>query len=220
MAINERSLSTIVFSLYFSWLLAFPFEGQVLFAIAVINNVDTYTLTFGSIAAHFAGLFACGFFIKTMKTAKQLMTFSIIFCIISSCLFFFRPSILWYISLPLSSFLSGACVAAWGFYFMKYTLSNERIKTAADILIGSNILMIIINVTAILLSPYLGLALSILMLVMALFFQNRLPGNIQNCVENHSVEINKAASPIKPLVFLCLFIVIVTMRLCASLLTC
>lgn len=209
---NERSLSIIVFSLFFSWLLAFPFEGQVLFAIAGLHNIDTYALTFGSIAAHFAGLLVCGFFIQTMRSAKQLMLFSIVFCMIGSGLFFFSPSILWHISLLFVSFLSGACVAAWGFYFAKYTPSKERIKTAADVLIYSNILMIIINMTAILLSPNLGLALSILMLAMAFFFQIRLPGDMQTGVENCTFEIKKTASPIKPLAFLCLFIVIITIN--------
>ena len=209
---NERSLSIIVFSLFFSWLLAFPFEGQVLYAIAGFYNIDTYSMTFGSIAAHFAGLFACGFFIKTIGAAKRLMLFSIVVCMIGTVIFFFPPSVLWQISLLLVSFLSGTCVAAWGFYFKKYTPSNERIKTAADVLIYSNILMIIINIAAILISPQLGLALSILMLAMALFFQFRLPGDVTGDLENCATEIKKTMSPIKPLAFLCLFIVVITIN--------
>ena len=84
---------------------------------------------------------------------------------IGSIPFFFSPSIIWNISLLSSSFVAGLCVAAWGFYFKSYTPSNERIKTAADVLIYSNILMIIINMIAINLSPYVGLAFSILILV-------------------------------------------------------
>lgn len=209
---NERRLSIIVFSLFFSWLLAFPFEGQVLYAIADFYNIDTYALTFGSIAAHFVGLFGCGFFIKTIGAAKRLMLFSIVICMIGTVLFFFPPSIVWNILLLTVSLLSGTCVAAWGFYFKKYTPSNERIKTAADVLIYSNVLMILINMAAILISPQLGLALSILMLALALFFQFRLPGDVEAAVESCSSDFKNTASPIKPLAFLCLFIVVITIN--------
>jgi DNA-binding CsgD family transcriptional regulator len=212
LAKSERSLSILVFSLFFSWLLAFPFEGQVLYAIINTYEIDAYALTFGSIAAHFIGLSTCGFFIKTMKAAKGLMLLSIVICIIGTAIFFFPPSILWQISLLLIALLSGACVAAWGFYFVKYTPSNERIKTAADVLIYSNILMIIMNVAAILLSPRLGLALSILMLGLAYYFQLKLPGEVQENIRNHTVKINKTVSPLKPLAFLCLFIVVITIN--------
>jgi DNA-binding CsgD family transcriptional regulator len=198
--------------LFFAWLLAFPFEGQVLYAIAGKYNIDAYSLTFGSIAVHFTGLFLCGFYIKTQKTAKSLMLFSNIMCITLSIIFFFPPSILWQTAILSASFLAGTYVAAWGFYFKSYTPSNERIKTAADVLIYSNILMIMINMAAILLSSDLGLALSILMLILALYFQVRLPEAAPLDARNHTAEGNPSVSPIKPLSFLCLFIVIITIN--------
>ncbi|HOE56315.1 MAG TPA: LuxR C-terminal-related transcriptional regulator [Bacillota bacterium] len=209
---NMRSLSIIVFSLFFSWLLAFPFQGQILLALAAKHGIDSYSLAFGSTAAHFAGLFISGFLVKTIGAAKRLMLFSIVFCIGGSLLFFLPPSMLWYVSLVLMSFLSGACVAAWGFYFKKFTPSNERIKTAADALIYSNILMIVINASAILLSPYLGLTLSMLMLATAFFLQLRLPGNSKKDMENRIQETKKDINPAKPLGFLCLFIAVITIN--------
>lgn len=65
MSANHRKASIIVFSLYFSWLLALPFEGQVLYAIANLHNIDPQGLIFFTIAAHFLGLLSCGFFVKT-----------------------------------------------------------------------------------------------------------------------------------------------------------
>lgn len=209
---NKRSLSIIVFSFFSSWLLAFPFEGQILYAITARYNIDIHSLAFGSIAAHFIGLFMCGFFIKTAKAAKQLIIFSIILCMIGSILFFFPPCKLWHIVLLLMSFLSGACVAAWGFHFKKYTPPNKRIKTAADVLIYSNILMIILNMTALLISPNLGLALSVLMLGIALFLEIKLPEDVSTDASNYTGEVKKIVSPIKPLAFLCLFIVIITIN--------
>lgn len=211
-SIDDRSLSIIVFSLFFSWLLAFPFEGQVLYAIFSRYHLEPHVMIFGSIAAHFIGLFGCGVFIKSMKAAKRLMLFSIVFCIAGTSVFFFAPSIIWSISLLSMAFLSGACVAAWGFYFKGFTPSNERIKTAADVLIFSNILMIIINMVAIHLSPYAGLALSVLILAGALFVTAKLPEDGQTEAQSCMAEVTTPLSPLKPLAFLCLFIVVITIN--------
>lgn len=209
---KEKKLSIVVFSLFSSWLLAFPFEGQVLYAITEKFNIDAHAMIFGSIAAHFFGLIYCGFFIKTMKTVKYLMIFSIVFCIAGSISFFFTPSIVWNISIIASSFLAGICVAAWGFYFKIYTRPNDRIKTAADILIYSNILMIVINIIAVNVTPYVGLSLSIIILLGALFFTFRLPESANTYTENYIDGLKMAVSPIKPLAFLCFFIVVITIN--------
>lgn len=210
--INNCKLSVIVFSLFFSWLLAVPFQGQVLYAIANQNDVDINATIFWAIASHFLGLFTCGFIIRNIRAAKKVILFSIIFCMVGSSVLFFAPSVLWTISLLAMSFIVGASVAAWGFYLKKYTPSNERIKTVANGLIYSNILMIIINMVAINLSPYSGLILSLIMLGMALFFATRLPDKILEDVVLNIPESKNAVSPVKPLAFLCLFITIITIN--------
>jgi DNA-binding CsgD family transcriptional regulator len=111
-----------------------------------------------------------------------------------------------------SSFVAGACVAAWGFYFKSGTPSNERIKTAADGLIYSNILMILMNMAAVHLSAYVGLGLSILMLGSAFLFSARLPVNVQAMPSPPPDKTEKHISVVKPLAFLCLFVVIITVN--------
>jgi len=209
---KERSLSIIVFSLFFSWLLAFPFEGQVLYAITDRFYIDAHSIIFASIAAHCVGLFTSGFFIKTMEAAKHLMIVSVVLCMAGSLPFFFYPSVIWNISLLAASFMAGLCVAAWGFYFKNYSLPNERIKTAADVLIYSNVLMIALNMTAIHLSPYAGLGLSLIILSLALFFAFRLPENVKIDAHSDNKESKDTVSPIKPLAFLCFFIVVITIN--------
>lgn len=210
--LDERRISIVVFSLFFSWLLAVPFEGQVLYALAQLYNIDPHTMIFGSIIAHFAGLILCGLLIKTMSAAKWLIQFSIVFCIICCSVFFFAPSALWTIALISSSFLTGTSVAAWGFFFRSSTLSAERIQTAADVLIYSNILMILLNMIAIYLSPYAGLVLSILMLGGALYFSLQLPVNAQAITPLPPEKIAKDIGIVKPLSFLWLFILIITIN--------
>jgi DNA-binding CsgD family transcriptional regulator len=93
-----------------------------------------------------------------------------------------------------------------------FTPSYERIKTIADVLIYSNILMVVINMAAILISPHLGLVISILMLAMSLFFHIKLPGAPDKAAEDRAGQSVKTPGPIKPLAFLCLFIVIITIN--------
>ncbi len=210
--LSERSLSVIVFSLFFSWLLAFPFEGQILYALADYRHTPADQYVFGTLFAHFAGLISCGFFIKTMKTVKKLIIFSIIFCIFTSGVFFFPPSFLWTTAILSSSFLSGSCVAAWGFYFKSGTPKNERIKTAAEGLIFSNTLMILLNMTAVYLSPQIGLGFSMLTLFAALLFAFRLPTESNTSVPPAPAKPEHTVRIIKPLAFLCLFIVVITIN--------
>ena len=208
---DQRRLSILVFSLFFSWLLAVPFEGQVLYALARLHHIDPHPMIFQLIAAHFAGLFLCGFMVKTIVVVKRMMLLSISTCIMGSCIFFFTPTFLWNLVLIIEAFLASICVAAWGFYFKNGTPKNERIKTAADVLIYSNILMIIMNMTAIHLSPYAGLGLAMLVLCGAFFFAIQLPVSAQTMSSPTNKSV-KNVSTIKPLVFLYLFVMIITIN--------
>jgi len=208
---NYRRLSVIVFSLFFSWLLAFPFEGKILYGLAAYYNISVDSFIFVTIAAHFLGLIACGFFVKNMRTANKLMLFSIAFCIAASGVFFSPPSFLWTAALITASFLVGCCVAAWGYYFKACTPKNERIKTMADGLIFSNLLMIALNMAAIHISPQIGLAFSMMMLAAAFMFALRLPKE-DMMEQSASAQEETSISKANPLSFLCLFIVVITIN--------
>jgi DNA-binding CsgD family transcriptional regulator len=202
---NERRLSIIFFSLFSSWLLAFLFEGQVFYAISSYHNMNPSTMASASMACHLLGLFSCGFFLKTLRSARHLMILSIVYFIAVSILFFFPPSYLWDIAIMSSAFLSGACVASWGFYFREFSPGKIRLNTAAEMLICSNILMVALNMAAVLIHPYLGLALSILALFTALILLLGLP-------VKETSPAKAAVNPAKPLALLCLFIAIITIN--------
>lgn len=205
--LNNRRLSVIVFSLFSAWLLAFPFQGQILYALAASRQVFAEGFITMAIYSHFMGLLLCGFLVKTIKGAKTLMLGSIIICLLASAVFFLPPSGLWLPALIVCSFLSGCFVAAWGFFFQGCTPRNERIKTAADGLIISNLLMILLNMTAIHLTAYTGLTLAMLMLGAAFFFALRLPNN-----QTRNGSGSAAVSIMKPLGLLCLFIGLLTIN--------
>ena len=212
---NNRRLTIIVFSLFFSWLLAVPFEGRALYEITEYHGVPALSFVYFAMAAHFAGLIACGIFVRNMRTAKKLILVSIAFCAAATGVLFFPPSILWSVALCLASFLVGACVAAWGYYFKGFTAKGSRIKTMADCLVSSNVLMIFLNMAAIHISPKIGLGLSILMLMLSFVAAIRLPGTEtpgaqenQSAAKPGAVKVGVAGS----LAFLCLFIVVITIN--------
>lgn len=168
-------MSVFVHSLFSAWMLAFLFEGQIFYSLAGAYKIDPAIMVFCGVAAIFAGLLLCGLFIKTKKAAKRLFVRSYLFFIAISVVFFFPPSVFWTIGIIAGSFLAGGCVAAWAFYLKSGTPKNERIKTVADMLILSNVLMILCNMSAIYISPHVGLVLSMLMLLCAFVFALKLP---------------------------------------------
>jgi DNA-binding CsgD family transcriptional regulator len=209
---NERRLSVLVHSLFSSWMLAFLFEGQIFYSLAGAYKIDPAGMVLCGVAATFAGLLLCGLFIKTKKTAKRLFLYSYLFFIAVSVFFFFPPSIFWTAGIIASSFLAGSCVAAWAFYLKSGTPKNERIKTVADMLILSNVLMILCNMAAIHLSPQIGLALAMLMLLGAFVLALKLPAD-DNAVSSAPSEQKENPIGIAGLLFfLCLFIVIITIN--------
>jgi len=208
-SLNERALSIIVFSLLFSWILAFPFEGQILYTLTEYYSIEPHAMVFSAISGTFSGLFLGGFFIKSMKAAKKLILSSTVICIAISALFLFPPNEFWLPALVLGSFLTGCCVSVWGFYLRSGTPKNERIKTVADGLIYSNILMILLNMIAIHISHILALKASMIVLGISLLFSLKLPSyeiSSSYAQQKNNVSISK------PFILLCLFIVVITIN--------
>jgi len=210
--LDERKLSVLVHSLFSAWMLAFLFEGQIFYSLADANKIDPAFMVFFGVAAIFAGLLLCGLFIKTKRAAKRLFLYSYLFFIAVSVIFFFPPSVFWTAGIIVGSFLAGGCVAAWAFYLKSGTPKNERIKTVADMLILSNVLMILCNMAAIHLSPQTGLALSMLMLLCAFVFALKLSEDHDAAPPTSPERKENPVSITNLLVFLCLSIAIITIN--------
>lgn len=208
--IEPRRLSVLAFSLLFAYLLSFVFEGQVLYGLTDYFGVSSTRFIFAAIFAHFIGLFCCGFFVKNPEKAKKTMLFGIVVCFAGSLPFFFHVPFLWTVSLMACALFSGFAVAAWGYFLRSCTPKNERIKTCADVLIYSNILMILINLTAVYISPFMGLSFSMLALLLAGYFTTLLPVRGERIVETGSSKISLSLKV--PMLFLGLFVVILTIN--------
>lgn len=209
-SINCCKLSILVFSFFSAWLISFPYEGQVLYCLANLYKINPDSMVLGAIILHVVGLLSCGFFIKSMRTAKKLMLFDTLLCIAGSIAFFFAPSAVWYVSLCLISFFAGSWMAAWGYYYKHCSVQSERMGTAAGILAYSALIMILVNLMAIYLSPYIGLAAAIFLLHVALFFSLQLPSEMHSETSEPNEPERSSIGIAKPLALLCLFIIIIT----------
>ena len=209
--LNARRLSIAGFSFLFTYILSFQFEGQVLYSLLDLNGTDADRYILAAIIAHFVGLFTCGQFVKSQAAAKSMMLGGMGLCLAATVPFFFPLPALWMGGLIVGGYFSGCAVAAWGFFLKAFTPKNERIKTCADVLIYSNLLMIAVNVVALNRSTFIGLALSLLCLVIGMVFTWLLP--LEQKHEQNKTPKNKTRAGIKnQLILLCLFVFIITIN--------
>ncbi|KUO58093.1 MAG: hypothetical protein APF84_16805 [Gracilibacter sp. BRH_c7a] len=213
--LRQKRLSIISFTLFSAWLLSVPFEGQILYARINNSGVDKELLFILAIFANFLGLFICGFFVKRQDSAKVTMIISLVVCIAGSLIFFLPFSMLWYLAIVNISFFAGLLIASWGFYYKAYSEFKDRFKTAADVIIYSNILMIFLSVLTTITTAFIALGTSIVLLIAALLLVFRLDDHPIDRVSKaiKSVEQNSVSSSIlKPLLFLYIFILIITIN--------
>lgn len=208
---NHRVMSVAAFSCLFAYLLSFVFEGQVLYSTIDAFGTQTNTFILAAIVAHFVGLFSCGFFIKTPNKAKSTMVIGMVICLIATVPFFFAPSTLWLVGLVVAGYAGGCAVAAWGFFLKKFTPKDERIKSCADVLVFSNIIMIAINVIAVNLSHVIGLLLSMLCLILGGVFTTMLPvGDVTITTAAPTGDQKSLGDIKKPMLVLFLFVAVIT----------
>ena len=209
--INSCRLSTTGFSFLFAYILSFQFEGQVLYSLLEMRGINASAYILAAMIVHFMGLLTCGLFVRSRSAAKSMMLSGMGLCLVATAPFFFAPSYLWMSGLIVSGYFSGCAVAAWGFFLRAFTPKNERIKSCADVLIYSNLLMIAVNVFAMNRSPFIGLSLSMLCLVIGIAFIWMLPLGQEN--EQNKTFKNKTHGGIKnQLILLCFFVFIITIN--------
>ncbi|WP_347490121.1 LuxR C-terminal-related transcriptional regulator [Desulfoscipio sp. XC116] len=208
---NKRFISIIGFSFFSGYLLSFLFEGQVLYSLLGLHKTGPSGYMPVAVIAHFAGLLSCGYLVKSSIAAKYMLLGSMGVCFMATTPFFFVPSPLWVAGLIINGYVSGCAVASWGYFLKAFTPQNQRIRSCADVLIYSNIIMIAVNVVAINFSPFIGLILSIFCLVVGMAFLGVLPVNKENGWRDETKS--ELRSDIKkPLVLLCLFIFVITIN--------
>lgn len=162
-------ISTAFFSLFFGWMLAVSFLGSTLSArMSEFQFSPSQSMTSLTILSQFAGLALTGLIVKNRSGVRKTIFPAFFISIAGTIVFLFPPSFLWNISMIILPFTGGAVVACWGSYYQRCENTSARIRVAANIIIISNIGMIMLNVIAVNLSAFMGILLSIAMLTGAL----------------------------------------------------
>ncbi len=202
----KRIYSVAGFAFLFTYILTFVFEGKVLYGLLKHYNAKPELYITLAIAFHFAGLFTGGLIAKNIKTARKVMISAMGFCVLFSLPFYFNVPFIWSIGLIALGYASGNAVAAWGFFLKAFTPRNERLRSCADVLIISNILMIAINVTCEIWSPFAALTFSLACIPLGCFFISLLP------VVSDTDKTEKPLNFVNPIWILALFIFIITIN--------
>ena len=165
---KDNNEAILFYSLFSAWLLTLPFEGQILSCLYSHYSMDLKNLSFLIIGVLIIGHIAGGYLVDDIKKARKALKFITYIVIFGSLVFFLPPSSLWTILILILSFLGGIYISTWGFYYRLVPSGQAKIRAIAKVLILSNILMLLINVISINISPFLGLGLSILFLILSL----------------------------------------------------
>ena len=206
--IDPRVRSVLPLALFFAYVLAFVFEGPAFYSMAEYYGADPIGFVMVAVTGEFLGLLGGGLFVKSARMAKLVMLSGMAVCLCATCVFFFPPSGLWTAAMAVCAVASGTVNSAWGYFLKIFTPSGQRIKSSADVLIYSNLLMILVNFVTIHFSPFIGLASALALIVAAMTFTVALP---LEEVEQKTADA-PAVSVTAPLAVLVVFVVVITIN--------
>ncbi|WP_027400554.1 LuxR family transcriptional regulator [Anaerovorax odorimutans] len=212
MKVKQSYLTPITLGLFLGWIMSLPYEGPVLYAIGDILGFNGMYLNNFTVFAHFLGIISTAFFVKNPHSAKKVMLFSNIVCLIGSLVLIITPVNYWrFIIVPLA-YIAGTYVTSWAFFYKQNADTKNRGKVSADVLIYSNIILTLSSFFSIIVAPFLGYSFIILILVLCIFVTSKLkPLNITNDSKVGTDSKHLKTTIIKPLFIFYLFIFMVTL---------
>ena len=206
---DNRALSIYTFMLFSAWLISFPYEGQVLYALLGRYGYAPSDWILAAIIAQLCGLLSSMFFVRDIRNARRLLISACCDCMAGTGAFFLHNAAFLRAALLTVSFVSGQFISAWGFFFLAYTPSGERMSTAARTLAYSALIMIPVNLCALYVSAFLALGICILLLALALLAAVRLEAPLSAPGPEHRLE---HVALVRPLAVLCAFILVITVN--------
>lgn len=199
------------FSLIFANILAFLFEGRVLYNILDSWQLNGPFYIMLTMAAHFLGLLFSAYFIRGKKASQRVLAASVIFCFLLTLPFLLSLSLLGKFGLVLSGFFSGTLISTLGYFLKAYIRKEDRYKTIADILIFSNLAMTLIYLLDTYLSASLALMVSLFSLLLGSFFLYLFIGKA-SVLSQSKVKSGEGAGVARSLALLFVFILVITLN--------
>jgi DNA-binding NarL/FixJ family response regulator len=213
--IKNRRFSVVAFSFLFAYILTFVFEGKVLYSCLDLFGINPQPYVLVAMFSLLAGFWVCAFLAKNYFVARRILSGCISLSIVSTLPFFFEPTVLWFAGIVVAGFASGCALPAWIWTFRSFVSKRERTKTCVDLLIFSNLLMIIVNVSPLFFPLSTGLPISLTYLFLALFFAIKMPSNLNPSEEDvvRTVTTKTGYAELRmTLLLLFLFIAVITIN--------
>lgn len=206
-----KNRSIFAFLLFSAWLISFPYEGKVLYALLDRAGAAGEVWVISAIAAHLLGLLTCMTLVRSMKGARRMLLLADGICLIGTLLCFSPSAALLKSVLLVISFFAGFFMSAWGWFFRAYTPSGSRMDTAAKALAASSAIMIAVNLCVGYLPFWVSLGLCSLLLVGVLLFVAKTDPITIPCPPTSATH-SEPISYYKPFFTLCLFIFVITIN--------
>lgn len=202
----SHRISMVVASLLGAWIISFPYEGQLLYTLAKSYGVESVGILDISLMMLVVGLVAGGIFIRSIQTAKMVLTISIPLCMLLTGTFLFQTYEIWAVMLAACAAMGGMCITACGHFLQREVEPENRFRTAAEMLICIFIFrMVISNV-----SQYISIQVGIVFIIVILGAAGYLVIRKLNAVDKKSYpRVFDKKMALKALLVLFIFIAIV-----------
>ena len=145
---NQQQLAVIYFSLFSGWLLSFLFEGPVFYALSAERQIESAVLNQAAIFAHFAGLVTAGFYVTSLARARVVLIAVPALGLAGTMVLLMLPGQMWLPVMAMMAYFAGWAISAWGYLGRCFFNGLDRLWSLADILIYSNILLLVAHVLA------------------------------------------------------------------------
>ena len=217
--VNPPIYAILSAAVFFGWILAVPFEGQIIRELLVQAGLSFPLLGLTAIGVHVLGLMTGALSVKSLLQAWKVMVTAVCLCLLSSLVLFMSQLNMWIPSILVMAYFSGIYVASWAVMLKDLIPRSSRYTAVVDVLILSNILMIALDMVTVNWSFFVGKILAMLLLFAVLFLLWQLrptifPEGIQDS-PLVSAQIDKRShnhSIVRPFAWLCLFILTITIN--------
>jgi DNA-binding CsgD family transcriptional regulator len=194
----------------FGWLLSFPYQGPVLYAMirrSGTTDINEHMITVFFI---FIGLFCGSFISKNIVTAKRIIIVCTGMTLALSLLVPFVNVKAWLYIIPTGALLAGIVIPVHGRLIKAFIASESRHRTIADLLIGGNVILVIAHIFANNFKPIVSYSFIEMLLIGA--FIAALNIDLSTAPTEQSTAPIRAVSVLKSYWMLLVFIFVVTIN--------
>lgn len=191
---------------FFGWVLAFPYFGPVLTAVAPVEYQDgASSLVSTFLLFHALGYLAGSLLLRDLMLWKKIMFRTLLAMLTVNTALWFSPVELWLPGMALLGFVSSFYVLGWSYPISTYADSKDIMKVFINMVIRANLITILLIFLSTIISPFL-VRIMIIIPLLAAFWLLRNTSLTITSLPSSSAETKKTFPAILTLL-LCLFTV-------------